>query len=368
MIRTLLVLFLLSMCSFASEVKVGVLLRLGDKYNTFPLDMLEAMQFYLAENKLEEKIQLVTESHNGTPDSLKRAVDKFISKDIRILIGGETSSDAILISKFTAGKGIVFVTPTASSQKVHLYNKSSFRMMVDESKMALFTKEVVSEVGCRKVGIYHNVTKPNTDSIAKKVTNVLSDNAIVVKALADHIDMKKLLKPFVSNKVDCLILFGFESDLRRVYSSLSSYEIHPIYIGGDGWGTNKNVYTNYVIKAKNKKFRAYRAFYWNSTRNDRFFLDKVKNYKKNTKKDMNAFSAIAYDTIHVLSETLKKVNTSRTTILKSAVIVDAMKNSKYTGLLTTRELRFNKDHSPNKDINGYYLDKDGVTFWRSIQP
>lgn len=339
---------------------IGIILRLEDKYNTFPRQMVEGMNFALKRLDKQKKINFITVSHNGSPVSIKRAVGKLVKANVKIIVGGETSSDAIQISKFTSNKNIIYVTPTASSRKVNLFNNNSFRMMLSEEKMPAFVNEVVTEEKCQKVGVFHNISKPNTDSISTIVSeNLVKTTPISVKVLSDEKNIDSKLMMFLENKVDCLVLFAFESDLRKVYSFFKKKKFFPTLIGGDGWGTNEKVFKDYG----KGKFKAYRAMYWNSERIDPFYLNLRDSYNKEHTRPLNEFSAVAFDTIKVIYEALELNNFKIDEGLKQILV-----SRKFDNLLTAETLSFDSDASPIKDINTYIIDNKSARFWKGINP
>jgi len=152
--------------SSKNKTRVGVIFRLHDEYNTFPQHMLESMKFAIEYLKLRERIELIPVSHDGSPVSLKKAVDLLRGKGVSVFVGGETSSDAILIAKFLPKENVLFVTPTASSHKVFESNSNSYRMMLDGSKMKHLVREVVVKESCSLLGVVHNIfiTSPTISS------------------------------------------------------------------------------------------------------------------------------------------------------------------------------------------------------------
>ena len=91
------------------ELRVGVIFRLNDKYNTFPQKMFKAMKFALDFHQ-ESSIKLYPVNHDGSALSLKKAVSKVLSYGVKLIVGGETSSDAILISRMIPKENVIFIT------------------------------------------------------------------------------------------------------------------------------------------------------------------------------------------------------------------------------------------------------------------
>jgi len=343
------------------EVKVGVIFRLNDKYNTFPQKMLKAMEFALDFHQ-ESSIRLYPVNHDGSALSLKKAVDKVLSYGVKLIVGGETSSDAILISRMIPKENVIFITPTASSHLVHRSNSNSFRMMLDGSKMKHLVREVLHNEKCSELGVLHNVSKPNADYISKEIIKDASSagtKVLAVTVLADEKDFSRKVKVLADRRIPCISIFSFESDFRQFIAFMKDSSYFPILIGGDGWGNNRSVLNKYFFDKK--KIKAYRALYWNNNNRDAYSSKVRRSYHEKYKVKMNAFTAIGYDTAKLI---IDLVNSSAT--LSPEILMKTLRSKKFKNFLTTDYIIFGEEGSPSKLLHSYILEGEKAVYWKGI--
>ena len=343
------------------ELKVGVIFRLNDKYNTFPQKMLKAMKFALDFHR-EASIKLYPVNHDGSALSLKKAVVKVLNYGAKLIVGGETSSDAILISRMIPKDNVIFITPTASSHLVHRNNSNSFRMMLDGSKMKHLVREVLLKEKCEELGVLHNVSKPNADYISKEIIKDARSSGtkvLAVKVLADEKDFNRKIKVLADRKTPCISIFSFESDFRQFIAFMKNSSYFPILIGGDGWGNNKSVIDKYFFDKK--KIKAYRALYWDKNNEDTYASKVRRSYYEKYKVKMNAFTAIGYDTAKLI---IDLVNSSSR--VNHETLLKILRTKKFENYLTTDYIIFGEEGSPSKLLHSYVLEGGNAIYWKGI--
>lgn len=361
--------FFISFSSFGSndKVNIGIILRLSDKYNTFVKSIKEGIEYSYNRSQFKNKVKLSFYDHDGSFESISLALREMKRNKVDIILGAETSSDALLISRLTSRSKIPFITPTASSHKMFNFNKNTFRVSHDDKNVFKVVKFVLQKIKTSSVNVFHNVSKPNTDYIAKTIKDYLNQSKVPYIAsefLSDSDIKEKDLKGFLRNNSSIICLFAFENDLRKVFKIFRNKNKPMIYIGADGWGSNKSVYEKYVLGMKNKDlFTGIRLMYWNKTREDDFFLGEIKKMRKKIKREINEFHAIGFDSMNIILQALEKVK-GRYSIEEFSKKMGEMRFHK---LLTTSSLTFDNKNAPNKDMYVYKIDKHGVKFWGAVK-
>jgi ABC-type branched-subunit amino acid transport system substrate-binding protein len=351
---------LLPLTVCAQATKIGIILRLNDNYVDYPKAMLKAMQFALKE--APSKISLDTKifSHDGSPDGIERSIKECQKYAPEIVIGGETSQVAMVIAK--AFKDKIFITPTASSTRLLEVHPAPIRMIHPDEQYYQIAEYVIKKNKFKNIGMLHNISYPNTDAIGKSVAQYLTQQGInfqkVITQSGEEITAKKL-SPLIENKVEAVIAFVFETDLRNTYKILKDKNIHPIYIGADSWGQDQTLVEN-VLSPKDSKFRGVRSSYWNPDRKDNFFVEKKNALEKYLGTTPDAFHAIGYDTMKLILVNLGQVKTIKE-------FIPNIKTQKHEGFLTTEKYEFNPELAPLKDFHLYEYQKSGITYYGKVE-
>lgn len=349
----------------AAETKIGIILRLEDKYNEYIKHIKDGAVFL--HNTRKHSSKLLFYSHEGTYESIQIAIDKATKDGVQVILGAETSSDGMLMSRLTALSKIPIITPTASSHKIQQFNPNVYRISHDDKNIHKMVEEIIKKLKISEIDVFHNLSKPNTDFIAKSIINMLSKNKIkfdVFENLSDADISEKATQRLVSSTSKYLCLFAFESDLRKIYSIFSKYNKKMIYLGADGWGSNESVFKKYITESENKDlFTGIRLMYWNNTSlNERLFKIKDR-FKKKLKIEMNEFHAIGYDSMKIILDSLDQ-NKGK---FDRDHFIASLKTSVFNNLLTTNKLSFDSEKAAIKDMHVFKIDKSGIHYWDAIK-
>ncbi|KKM76345.1 hypothetical protein LCGC14_1381020, partial [marine sediment metagenome] len=120
------ILALVASAAFASShvIKVGVLLPLTGKHAKF--GEIEKQSFEMAVDEINKaggvngkKIELIIEDTQGKPDIGRSAMEKLITQDKVVLVGGGYSSSVVYAAAGVAvNKGFPFLVNTGSADKI----------------------------------------------------------------------------------------------------------------------------------------------------------------------------------------------------------------------------------------------------------
>lgn len=347
--KTFLILtLLLNLKVFASN-NIAFILNTNDEYNQFIRKMYESakvfINYYSTQSELRKHLLC---SHDGTVKSIQKAV-KVCARDSKILIGGITSDHARLLSKITKDSDKIIISPTASSHKVRDFNKNVFRFTLNDEYMSQVFSYIHSKEANPSTFLYWNLSKLNTNFIAKEIYNTLNKagiNFFTSKLLSDDIFKKSDISTIKKNKIELISLFSFESDLRKVTMGLKDIQHKVTFVGADGWGSNEHVANKY---SKNKNFRFLRALAWNSMRNDVFYNKIKEKIEHITKNKLTFFTALSFDIMSVLNESLIRSKE------KGISVLEILKTHSFKNLLTTGNLKFDHNLSAMKDIYIYEI-------------
>lgn len=344
---------------WAKEIKIAAILKLQDAYVTYPKDMLSSMKFALSDAKEKPEIIFESFSHDGTPSSIEKSINE--AKNFRpdIVVAGETSLYAMTIAK--SFQDTIFITPTASTEKMNLVHPNPIRMIHTDNQYVKIVEYILKNRNFKKIGIIHNLSYPNTERIGEHVKSFLTQQNIpfeVATTQSGEDITQKDLQRFITQKVDLVILFSFETDLRKTYLTLHRHNINPLYIGSDGWGRDSGIVEN-ILKKNGNNFYGVRSLYWRNNRSDNFFKNTIRALESFTQGKVDAFHAIGFDTMKLIIDNLNKDKN-----LKN--FIKNIKEQTFIDFLTTEKLRFSNDLSPIKDLYLYEIKNNQINYLKKI--
>ena len=363
MVSLKLVVFAMLFIAFdcVAAVKVAAILKLSDSYAKFPQDILNS---FMAGRKIlgaEKLLDIKSFSHDGTPESIKLAIENAIIYKPDIVFGGETSAFSLLIAR--AFPSTLLITPTASSSMLLDVHNNVFRMtQSDEQYLGVIDYALEKIIKKRiKVGVYKNISFPNTKAISESAVKYLKEKynlkAIEVEVVSDEEITEQKISPFINKKIDVLVLFSFENDLRKAYSILSKKNIHPLYLGADGWGRDEFL-SSYLLSS-NKKFSGVRVVYWDPTREDSSFKTIKVELEKELSQKIDFFHAIGFDSVKFIVDTVRK-NSDLSQFRKTVL------SQKYTNFLTSQKFSFSENLTPIKNLYGQKIDNGELLYLGDI--
>ena len=340
-----------------SAVKVAAILKLSDSYAKFPQDILNSFKAGRKILGAEKLIDVKSFSHDGTPESLKLAIENAVIFKPDIVFGGETSAFSLQIAR--AFPQTIFITPTASSSMLSEVHNNVFRMTQSDEQYLGIIDYALKKINKKsiKVGVYNNISFPNTKAISESAIKYLKEKydltPIEIKVVSDEEITEQKIRPFIDSKIDVLVLFSFENDLRKAYSILSKRNLHPLYLGADGWGRDEFL-SSYLLSS-NKRFSGLRVVYWDPTRKDSSFKNSKSELEKALSQKIDFFHAIGFDSVKFIVDTIRK--NSDLSQFKKTVL-----GQKYTNFLTSQNFSFSEKLTPLKNLYGQKI-SDGELFY-----
>jgi ABC-type uncharacterized transport system substrate-binding protein len=352
--RSVFPILVLLITTTADAAKIAAIFKLNDPYSVFPQDIVKGMKFALSKSSHKEKIEFRTFSHDGDPESIQKTVEAAKKFNPEIVIAGETSQFAMTIARAFQDK--IFITPTASTYQLQEVHKTPIRMIHIDDQYVKIVEFLAERRDLGKVGVFHNLSYPNTNRISQKITEYLKSRNTrfsVVQHLNGEEITKSKLEPFLISKIDTLIIFTYDSDLRRVYSVLKENNLHPFYVGGDGWG--RDSFLKEYLLTPESKFKGVRTLYWNPEGKQLEFIKLKHEFEAAIGSNIDAFHSIGYDTMKVVVECLDSDG-------GTSKFLTNIRSKKFSHLLTTSALSFGINLEPIKDMYLFKIDANGIKY------
>ncbi len=189
-----------------------------------------------------KSLVLVVEDEGPTPASALYAAHKLIEQDkVQVIIGGTTSDSVMNIGSYLASKGVVLVSPSATSDTIARQSWSNWVYLVspEDSLQGGVVAKLIKDAGCKKVVTIVQDTVYGR-GIADMAEQFLKGRADIVASI--KYDPAKLsyfseLNALQDKKPDCVLQAGYYSDSAVIYEQALQLGLDSI-----PWVTSDGVY------------------------------------------------------------------------------------------------------------------------------
>jgi branched-chain amino acid transport system substrate-binding protein len=299
----------------AEEIKVGVILPLTGKLAKF--GEIESKSFLMAAEEINaaggingKKIELIIEDTTGKPDVGRSAIEKLISQDKVIVIGGGYSSSVTWASIAVAQqRKVPFLVNTGAADKITEQGwEYIFRLNPPVSEypkgFASFLKNVATDV--KSVAILHENSLFGQSGSKKfvKQCDKLGLKVLMKEGYeAGAIDFKPLLVKVKAKKPDLVYMISYIMDAALLIRQSKELNLNPkLFVGGAAGFTLPEFHKNVGVSSD----YVFSATLWVPS----VPYDGAKKYYDNFVKKYNApteyHGAEAYAGMYVIADALKR--------------------------------------------------------------
>lgn len=228
----------------ADALKVGVILPLTGKLAKF--GEIEKRSFILAVDEINasggvngKKIDLIIEDTTGKPDVGRSAIEKLISRDKVLMVGGGYSSSVTWAAVAVAQQHKVpFLVNTGSADRITEQGwEYIFRLNPPVSEYPKALGSFISEIGDVKTAVilYENTLFGQSGS--KKFSKQCEDLGLKVVMKegyeAGAVDFKPLLVKVKAKEPDFLYMISYVMDASLLMRQAKELNLHPrLFVGG----------------------------------------------------------------------------------------------------------------------------------------
>ena len=298
-------------------IKIGIILPLTGEKAKF--GEIEKNSFVMALNEINKaggvkgkKIELLFEDDTGKPDIARSAVEKLVSKDNVVMLGGGYgSSETYSIAGVAQQKKVPFLINTGSADKI-TEQKWNFVFRLNPP---------ASEYSEAAESFFKDVAKPKNAAIlfenslfgtssSKEVEKSLKELGIQVLLNEGYehgaVDFKPLLIKVKNGNPDLVYMISYVMDASLIMRQSMELDINPkLFVGGGAGFTLPEFYQNAGKAAEG----VFSADLWIPSLPYPGAMDYYKNYKKTYGKETEYHGAEAYAAMQVIADVLKRAKT-----------------------------------------------------------
>jgi branched-chain amino acid transport system substrate-binding protein len=256
---------------------------------------------------LGKKVELRQEKYDGSESGTQDAFKKLLSmEDIVAVVGDTINKNALNTVSLAQTNKAPIIVPSTTGSSVGKSNDRFFRMCFSDdfqgSACAVFC---IQSLKAKSAAILteakNNYSKTMASSFQKTFE---SKGGIVVTAHAfssGSKDFRSQLKTIKSNGPDVIFTPVNDTDAIIIASQARELGINVPLIGGSQWQSQSELISN-EKSLNGSYFSTHFSVFENRPSVDQF----AKSFRAKYKKDPDAFAALGYDSMWILSEAIKK--------------------------------------------------------------
>ena len=293
-----------------------------------------------------KKIRFIFEDDQGRPETARMVVEKLISQDKVDVILGEVASTISLAAAPVAQEAkFPMISHASTNAKVTEVGDYIFRAcFIDPFQGEAMAKFAFNQLKLRRVAILYDVQSDYSKGLSNNFKNTftaLGGKIINEQSYAQtDPDFTAQLKTIKKSKPDAIYLPGYYSQTAVIAKQAREMKMNFPLLGSDGWDSPE------LWKLGGKSLN-------NSYITNHFAVDNpsptMKNFvakyeaKYGVKPD--SLAALAYDTMHLLADALKRANSTDGKILR-----DALAQTKNFEGVTGKITRFDESRNAIKPV------------------
>jgi branched-chain amino acid transport system substrate-binding protein len=289
---------------------------------------------------LGKKLELVYEDNQTKSGESATAAKKLISRDKIVALIGEVSSTRSLEAAPIAQQAhIPMIAPAATNPKVTQAGNYVFRVcFIDPFQGTVMAKFAKTDLKAKRVAILSSVSNAYSLGLAKffKDTFIAGGGQVVSeKNLSEgDKDFRAQLTAVKAANVDAVFVPCYYTEAALIVRQARDLGLTVPFFGGDGWEDEQLL--NIGGEALNG---CYYSTHFSAEDTAPAVVTFVDKYKKRWNGEVpGAFSALGYDAIYVLADSIKRAGGTSEPALRDAIA--ATKNfSGVTGVTTINESR-----------------------------
>lgn len=251
--------FTLSACKGGAdepkEIVIGQYGSLTGTSATFGISTKNGIELATAEQNAKGgiagvQIRMVVEDDQSKAEEAATAVNKILSRDRPVAVLGEVSSSrSLAAAPLLQAASVPMISPSSTSPKVTQVGDQIFRVcFIDPFQGSAIAKFAYNSKQIKAVGILKDVKNDYSVGLAEYFTNTFTGlgGSIVGEETYSEgdIDFKAQLTNLIAKNPEALILTGYYTEVGLIASQARELGFQGIFLGGDGWDSDKLVETS----------------------------------------------------------------------------------------------------------------------------
>jgi branched-chain amino acid transport system substrate-binding protein len=296
-------------------------------------------------------------------------VEAMLKQSPAVVLGGQMSSESIILGDLLGAKKVVFITATATHPDVTVGKPYVFRTCFSDTVVSeKLADYLYKEKRATRIGVLHNVSSPYSDHLSKtfiaRLQNLVAGvdgrkvELVVRQVLRDEEDLSAHVAAFQKARVDHMVILSYDADLKRFVFEATNKGFNPTYVASDGAGSNEFIYRTFVKESPSgAKFDLIRSGYWHPSQMGSLGRDFEKAFLAQYRRPPNDYHAVSFDAAWLAFTALNASEDQTGPSVRAQLL--SMGN---VDLVTNKAFRFGADNSPASLIHIYRIDSKGIKY------
>ena len=265
------------------------------------------------------KFKLLIEDDQSKPDEASNAVTKLITQDKVVALIGEVASRRSLAAAPIAQKyQIPMITPASTNERVTAVGDYIFRVcFIDPFQGEVLAKFAYNDLKVRRIAILKDIQQDYsvglTDSITKTFTGLGGTVLPVVSYSTGDADFKAVLTQVRSQQPDAVFVTGYYPEAAIITRQARELGMKMPMLGGDGWVGDA------LKNGREALNNSYISNHYSADNPDPVVQTFVKSFRDRFKHEPDAMSALAYDAVKVLADSITRAKSTAGPQLREAI-------------------------------------------------
>jgi branched-chain amino acid transport system substrate-binding protein len=265
------------------------------------------------------KIKLLVEDDQSKPEEASNAVTKLVTQDKVVAVLGEVASRRSLAAAPVCQKyKVPMISPSSTNERVTEVGDYIFRVcFIDPFQGEVLAKFAYNDLKARKVAILKDIQQDYsvglTDSIMKHFGALGGQVLDPVSYSSGDSDFKAILTQVRSEKPDAIFVPGYYPEAAIIVRQARELGMQMPILGGDGWVGDA------LKNGREALNNTYISNHYSGDNPDPVVQNFVKAYRAKFNRDPDAIAALAYDSVKVLADAIRRTNSTDGPKLRDAL-------------------------------------------------
>ncbi|MBI4866842.1 MAG: ABC transporter substrate-binding protein [Candidatus Wallbacteria bacterium] len=349
-------------------IKIGAVLPLTGGIAAFGMESKDGIELAVEEinaagGVLGKKVEVLVEDDKGDPADTTNAVSKLINTDKVVALLGSVASSCTLAGAPVANSAKVpMVTHNSTNDKVTQVGEFIFRTCFIDSFQGATSAYVAAKIIKAKTAAL--ITDVNSDyskglgeAFVAKFKELGGTITSEVSYQQNDVNFSSQLTKLKGTPADVVFIPGYYTEVALILKQAKQLKIGSVFLGADGWDDPK-----LLELAAEAADGTYIVTHYSPDQKSPEVEKLLKAYQAKFKRDPAVTDALAYDSMYVIADALKRAGKVDSLALRDALA--ATKDLKgATGTIT-----INKERNADKAAIVLKVEGGKMKFVESVKP
>jgi branched-chain amino acid transport system substrate-binding protein len=350
-----------------APIRAGFFVSLTGKQASFGSDAIKGAQLAAEQINAQNGIlghpfKLSVKDTESTSEGAIQAVKDLIEKDGVIALIGEIATDrSLAAAPIAQAHGIPMITPASTHEAVTAVGDFIFRVCYTDPFQANAMARFARSIDVEKAAVLYDASSPyGTDLAAIFKRDFGTQGGKIVAEASYHtgdIDFRTQLESIKAQNPEVIFLPSYYTEAATIIAQARKLGIDQPFLGTDGWDSPE-----FLHVGGDAVNNSYFSGHFSAESTDPKAQEFVKAYTAAYGAPPPPLAALAYDSVYLLADSIKRAGVTDPVQLKNA-LAGTREFPGVTGHITLDEKR-----NPNKPVVIIRVDKGKFTYLETVQP